>query len=602
MEPVSAGSVMLESLLPSGVDVHNLDAGKVDQLVAQIVEKNPQQAHTYVSLLGKLFFDYATEKGFSIGLEDYENREAERKQILDEFEASVEKVVDSNAPKKVKYEKISELAEGVQKSLGKQNLNYLLKKRKTSALMAASGARGNPGQLMQASASPVLSADAAGNPVPLPIRHSYAEGLSLGETAAVSFGARHNTIMAQLSTAKPGAIFKWLAPNLMHEVITEHDCGTKHGQIFPIEERKSLLYRVQAGSNKIIDTPRYQQLLRDGVKRVEVRTPLTCKARDGICQLCYGYDSNMHFPPLGVNVGVMAAQSISEKLTQSILSTKHTGGLAGKKKDNYAMTNNFLMNPKKFMDEATLATHDGLVQSVETTPLGDHKIFISGVEHYVPSSQEVTVKAGDHAHKGEPISSGVINPRQLVGLKGMEPTQRYFAHTLRNLYNGSTENSQKMGSLDPRHFDVVARNMVKYVEIEDPGEFELLPGETISIQRLHKLLKPHEHEVPVGEALGKVYSETGETVTKEMLSFFKEEGRQEIPVVNSHLKVKPLVKGLMTNKLADPDWMSKLTFTHLSDTMVNAATKGEKSSLHGYDPVLPYVVGREFGQGEGSRY
>jgi len=599
---ISAGSVLLESLLPTGAPVHNLDSHKVDELVSDIVEKDPEHAHKYVSMLGKLFFNAATEKGYSIGLEDYENKDEERRQILGNFEREVQQIMASRKDKKQKYAEISELAANAQKTLSTQNLHSLLNRNKTSALMAYSGARGNPGQLMQAAASPLLGADSNGDPVPLPIRHSYAEGLSLGETAAMSFGARHNTVMAQLSTSKPGAIFKWLSPNLFHEVVTEKDCGTKHGSVFPIQDRKSVLYRVQAGTNKVVTPTLLQEEQREGKTSIEVRTPLTCQAREGICQYCYGYDAEKRFPEIGTNVGVQSAQAVSEKLTQSILGTKHTGGLAGKKKDTYAMANNFLMNPEKFLDEATISTKPGEVNSVEKTVLGDHIVHIGGKEHYVPSVQDVLVKAGDKVREGQALSTGTINPRQLIEHKGMLHTRKYYADTLRDIYTGGHENSLKMGSLDPRHFEIIARNMIKYVEVEDPGDTMLHHGEVVDVAKLKKILDHKAHKEPVKDSVGKVLAATGETITPEMARTMEEEGHKEVEVSDVHIKVKPLVKGLKTNKLMDPNWVSRLSYNNIKKVLRDAVEQGDRSPLHGYDPIMPYVMGTEFGEGPKAQY
>ncbi len=601
----AAGSILLQHVVPRGVSdesLHNLDSGKIDRLVEEIVREDPEHAHTVVGQLGKLFFDYATENGFSIGLEDYENDTQERHAMIDQFERDVEKVMSSSLDRRHKNHKISELAENLQKTLGKHNLNHLLSKRKTSALMAATGARGNPGQLMQASASPVLGSDSQGQPVPLPIKHSYAEGLSLGEMAAMSFGARHNTLKAQLSTSEPGAIFKYMAPNVIHEVISEHDCGTRDGVVYPLTEEKSLLYRFESGSNKLLDPGRLRELEREGRKTVKVRTPLTCHAHEGICQLCYGYTSEKKLPPIGTNVGVQSSQAVSETLTQSILSTKHTGGLAGKSRDAYAVSNNFLKNPKNFLDEATLSEIPGEVREVYETPLGDHVVNVEGKEHFVPNVQEVIVKPGDHVGKGKPVSTGMVNPRTLAQLRGLETARRYYSKTLRDLYNGSPEKSQKMRSLDPRHFDVIARNMVKYVRVDDPGDTHLLPGAEVAVDKLAKILHGESHEVPTSKALGKVYALTGETVTPEMVEDMLEHGKEEIPVVDNGLKVTPLVKGLLTNKLADPNWISRLSFRDISRQLREAASRGDESELHSYDPTLPYVYGKEFGLGSGGKY
>jgi hypothetical protein len=301
-------------------------------------------------------------------------------------------------------------------------------------------------------------------------------------------------------------------------------------------------------------------------------------------------------------VGIQASQAVSEKLTQSILGTKHTGGLAGKKHDTYAMANNFLMNPDKFLDEATLSEKHGEVNSVEKTVLGDHIVHIGDKQHYVPAAQEVRVKAGDHVRLGQALSTGTINPRQLIKHKGLLPTRQYYADTLRNIYNGNAESSGKMTSLDPRHFELIAKNMIKYVEVEDPGDTTLYHGEIVDIGRLRPILAEHSHEVSIKEAVGKVLTDTGETVTHEMARTMEEAGHKEVSVSDVHIKVKPLVKGLKTNKLQDPNWVSRLSYNNIRKVLRDAVEQGDRSPLHGYDPIMPYVSGKEFGEGPGAKY
>jgi DNA-directed RNA polymerase subunit beta' len=132
----------------------------------------------------------------------------------------------------------------------------------TAARMALTGARGNPAQLQQGTASPMMAADVRGVPIPVAIKHSFAEGLSNAEHLAMSYGGRASTVMSQLSTEKPGALFKRLTPTVFHEVITEPDCGTKQGIPIPIGDKLSLIGRYEAGTNHLIDEQYLKELTR----------------------------------------------------------------------------------------------------------------------------------------------------------------------------------------------------------------------------------------------------------------------------------------------------------------------------------------------------
>jgi DNA-directed RNA polymerase subunit beta' len=470
-----------------------------------------------------------------------------------------------------------------------------------AAKMAMSGARGNPSQLGIGTASPLMAFDVKGHPIPVAIKHSFAEGLSPAEFFAMSYGGRASTVLTQLSTEKPGALFKKLTPAMFHEVITMTDCGTKNGIMIPTPDGKAIIGRYEAGTNHLIDEHEYS-LIR-GKKYIKIRSPMTCEAHEGVCQKCYGIGANGKIPGIGENVGTIAAQSVSEVLTQAMLSTKHEGGVAGGQRNVFEEANNLLSNPKdNFQDEAGIATANGKITKITQTPLKDWEIYIGDKRHFISREQEPVVHEGETVRLGDPLSTGTLNPRKLVELKGAGAGRLYLADKLREVY------TKKSPGLDPRHFELIAKNMIKYVEVKDPGESEYLPGQILDVAHIHKYLNNHKYAVPISKAAGKTLATgvleltPGTHLTANHIDDLHKAGIHTIHVADSDLKIQPIVPGLQTIKLADDNWVSRLSFNRLSKTMQDAAALGLESPIHSTEPITPYIFGTEFGEGEKGRY
>jgi DNA-directed RNA polymerase subunit beta' len=418
---------------------------------------------------------------------------------------------------------------------------------------------------------------------------------------ATSYGGRASTVMSQLSTEKPGALFKKLTPTVFHEVITEPDCGSKTGIHVPLRDKLSCIGRFQAVTNHLIDGAYYKELQSSGVKEVLARNPMTCRAKEGICQKCYGLAANGELPTIGQNVGVIAAQSVSEVLTQAMLSTKHQGGVAGRQRNPYEEANNILSNPENFQDLATISKVNGDVRSIKQTSLKDWDVDVGGIKHFISNIQEPTIKVGDPVRIGDPISTGTINPRELVTLKGAGAGRVYLANKMREIYSRNAQ-------LDPRHFDIIARNMIKYNEVIDPGDSGFMPGEKIEVGQVEAHLEKHHRMVGLKEAEGKTLASRtldltpGTLLTKNHIDDLAHKGIDKIAVSNSGLTVRSLVPGLQSLKLLDKNWVSKLSFNQLHRTIQEAAALGQKSPIHSTEPITSYTLGSEFGEGEGGRY
>jgi DNA-directed RNA polymerase subunit beta' len=602
----TAGALLIKHSMPTDeakkrFDIYKtLDKKGMGNLVNMLIEHGGEEAHEHINDLGHLFFNKATEIGASTPLSDYINDSDERQAIIEEFATKVQQIKDSGKTKNQINTDLVDLTGKYNTKIEDQNLKYLLSRGSMAAKMANTGARGNPKQLAVGTSTPLMSANLKGELVPIVVKHSFAEGMSPAEHLAMSYMGRGSTVMAQLSTALPGALFKRLSPTVFHDAITIDDCGTKNGILKEVSDSKAVLGRFEAGTNRLIDDHYYDDLKMSGKHEVKIRSSLTCEAHEGVCKKCFGLMANGKMPNIGENVGVIAAQSISEVLTQAMLSTKHKATVGERKGNAYEQASNLMRNPaENFKDEATISTLNGTISKIVKTPLGDHNVFVNEIRHFVPIDQHLTVKEGDTIRQGERISTGVINPRKLVHMRGLGAGRKYLSEELRGIYGGG---------LDPRHFEVVARNLIRYVEIVDPGETGYLPGDKVSISDISKYLDAKKGMVPIDQAEGKILAKgtldltPGTLLDGNHVHDLKVKGITEVSVSPSKLRISPVVPGLETAKLLDKNWISKLSFARLKDTIANAAAYKESSPIHSTDPIAPYIMGTEFGEGEDGKY
>lgn len=603
----TAGSLQLRAMMPTqrakdNYDIHApLDKDGMKNLVNMLIEHGGDKGHETINDLGKIFFNKATEIGSTTPLSDYENDDVERQTMFSEFETKVTEVLKKNMNKMDQAKELDRISSGYANKLSKDNLTYMLSRGSTAARMAATGARGNPRQLQQGTASPLMAQDVKGIPIPVVIKHSFAEGLSNAEHLAMSYGGIASTVMSQLSTEKPGALFKRLTPTVFHEVITEVDCGSKTGVPIHLTDKLSCIGRYEAGTNHLIDQDYLKELITSGKKEVIARNPMTCQAKEGLCQKCYGLAATGKLPHIGQNLGIIAAQSVSEVLTQAMLGTKHQGGVAGRQRNPYDEANNILSNPKNFQDEATISKQNGRVGSIQQTSLKDWEIHVNGVSHFVPNFQEPLVGVGDSIRIGDALSTGTINPRELTEIKGAGAGRIYLSNKMREVYSRNAK-------LDPRHFDIIAKNMIKYSRIDDPGDSGFMPGEKVDIGQIQEHLEKNSKPVSIENAIGLTLASRtldltpGTILTKNHLDDISHHGIKIVKVSDSGLKVSPLVPGLQSLKFMDRNWVSKLSFNKLQGIIEEAGALGQKSPIHSIDPIAPYTIGTEFGEGENGRY
>jgi len=548
----------------------------------ELWEKDPERFGELITELKRIGDRIATEKGFTIRYEDL-------------------KPVDRYKPKK---DLGAEEAAKLQQELPKKLVEELAQKGNSFAYMIKSKARGKPNQLLQMLVSPIMFSDAKGRPFPFTIKRSFAEGLSPEEYFAASVGARKGIVMTQLATSEPGALSKELLANVADLVVTEIDCGTKKGMRFPIDSDfvldRYLAHDHGRWKRNTLVTPEVRDAMKkEGWKELEVRTPLTCLAKDGVCAYCLGPVGDRKLPEIGFNAGVTAGQTITEPLTQFVLSFKHTGGLVGAGDNAFEQVKRVLHAPKSFKGKAVLAQKSGTVTKIEKSPVGGHFIYVGNVEHYIPSGQEPTVKVGDRVEVGDILSTGIASPREIAEKKGLHAARQYIATALHQIY-------ERQGiDIHPKAFEAVARAITKYVKVEDPGETPLAKGEILDYDALKRYLGSFVKTVPRSKAVGKPLARNygpygaGEKVTREMLKNLP----QRVEVIEAEgLKLTPYIPPLQKAHLYTNDWLVGMSRSELKRVLLEGAWHGKVSKYRWYHPLPAWVQGATFGQGERGAY
>jgi DNA-directed RNA polymerase subunit beta' len=362
-------------------------------------------------------------------------------------------------------------------------------------MMAYSGARGNIKQIRQLAGMRGLMANPKGDIIDRPIKANFREGLTVLEYFISTHGARKGLADTALRTADSGYLTRRLVDVAQDVIVRENDCGTDEGVVFPVlrdgdNTDHNLVGRcllepavapetgeiVLEAGHYIISDAEVRELVDKGVKEVTVRTVMTCHAKYGICQACYGWDLASSRPvDIGSAVGIIAAQSIGEPGTQLTMRTFHTGGVAGEDITHGLPRVTELFEARKPKGLAVLAEISGTLaiadegKSRELTITGT-----DGQEHAYKVSRRARLRPGvvDGAtiELGQQLTEGSINPHDLLMLKGANDTLRYIVDQVQDVYR-----SQGV-DINDKHIEVIARQMLRKVSVTESGDTDFLPG------------------------------------------------------------------------------------------------------------------------------
>lgn len=611
----TVGRILLKEHLPadmhSFIDSTELDKKGIATLFNLLAEKHPTNYNVIVSELGRLGFEVATRLGSTVRLTDLRSP-IDKEARFNALAAKLTKLREEEKDQK-KYEtKANDIYQGFVKDITRELVDVGVAKNHTLAKIIKSGSRGSPVQYMQTVFAPVLVQDNTGKPlVDFPIKRSFAEGLTLPDYLATSFGARAGEVSKKLAVADAGYMSKQLSRAAMTLRITEHDCGTDNGVGISTSNREAVgtyLAHSVGGyhKNNEVTAKMLNDLTNKKIDSIIVRSTITCQASrrahsNAICQLCAG-KREKGLPPIGDFIGITAGQALGEPLAQGTLSLKHSSGSATGPNlaQGFDLIKQLVSIPQTFKDKASLVEHDGQVKDIRVAPQGGHYVHINDEEYYIPTGFGLKVGLHDHVEAGDVLSEGIINPSDVTRLKGIGEGRRYFANTLKKVFDEGG-----MGGINHRNFEVLSKALIDHVRItHNEGLGDYLPGEIVSYQAVERDYQPRADaaKVRVDQAYNKYLEQPvlhltiGTRITKRLIDLLRTNHIDQVLVSSHPPAFAPEMQRLDAIPEHEPDWMHQLYTANLERKVLHAANTGAFSDLKGSSPVAGLAYGVGFGE------
>ena len=471
-------------------------------------------------------------------------------------------------------------------------------------MMADSGARGSQAQIRQLAGMRGLMADTSGRTIEIPIKSNFREGLTVLEYFISSRGARKGMADTALRTADSGYLTRRLVDVSQEVIIREEDCQTsdgitvseinENGQVIePLEERlrgrylaedildpktgQVLVSRdtlVDGDTAELIESKLQEQAEGDADRKVsvKVRSVLTCEARSGVCAKCYGM--NLAFgEPVGQGeaVGIIAAQSIGEPGTQLTMRTFHTGGVAGGDITQGLPRVEELLEARRPKKMAQLAEISGVATLEETKRTTLCNVTITAddgevVTYALPYSAGIRVKDGDEVKKGQRLTDGALSPHDVLRIRGVDAVHNYLIQEVQKPYR------QQGVDINDKHIEVIVRQMMRKVRVEEAGDSSLLSGSTVDIIEFRDACADIRARTQAGEV-----REDGEPLV--------------LPTCTR------LLLGITKASLATESFLSAASFQETTKVLTEAAIKGKVDHLLGLKENV--IIGKLIPAGSG---
>ena len=564
----TAAKKQLKQIIAKCIDVHGLDR------TAELLD--------YIKSTG---YKYCTTAGMTVSIDDVKVPE-EKAVDLEEAQKEVDKVTAQFARGFITdneryanvikiWEKATDrVADAMQKNF--DNLNPIF-------MMSKSGARGNISQLRQVAGMRGLMASTTGKTVEIPIKSSFREGLDSLEYFISAHGARKGLSDTALRTADSGYLTRRLVDVSQDLIIREDDCGTHEGlEVYAIKDGNQVIESLQerlvgrfplndikdpttgeilATTDKLITEKVAKKIVESGIEKVTVRSPLNCKTKHGICAKCYGMSlATRELITIGEAVGTIAAQSIGEPGTQLTMRTIHSGGVAGVADITQGLPRvEELFEARKPKGLAIISEIEGTVKISEEKKKKEVTVVSSdnAKTYSIPFGSKLCVSEGDHIEVGDPITEGSINPNEILVIKGPEGVHEYLVQEIQKVYRNQGVD------INDKHIEVIARQMLKKVRVEDNGDSNLLPGSLVDINDLENINAELEKEGKK-KAIG-----------------------------------KRILLGITKAALATDSFLSAASFQETTKVLTEAAIKGKTDDLIGLKENV--IIGKLIPAGTGMQ-
>ncbi|MEE3492599.1 DNA-directed RNA polymerase subunit beta' [Ruminococcus sp.] len=499
----------------------------------------------------------------------------EKKEIIEKAEADVDAIREEFnmglRSDQERYEKVlsiwekatNDVTDKLQDNLDRYNPIYM---------MADSGARGSMSQIRQLAGMRGLIANTSGKTIEIPIRANYREGLNILEYFISSRGARKGLADTALRTADSGYLTRRLVDVSQEVIIRDEDCHANEGlEVFDIKAGKQVIEEmherlmgrflvrdfcdengnVLVSKDQLMGEREADIICNSGVESIEIRSILACRSKHGVCKKCYGANlANGQPVTVGEAVGIIAAQSIGEPGTQLTMRTFHTGGVASAEDITQGLPRvEELFETRKPKNLAIISEIEGDVRFEEikntrhaivyNTETAEEKSYL------IPFGFRVAVEEGQHINKGDKITDGAVNPHDILDIMGTNAVQDYLISEVQSTYR------LQGVDINDKHIEVIVRQMLKKVRVDDPGSTDFMPGQMYNRTDVLYANKEIKERIANGE-----------------------EGLREATWTQ-------LLLGITKASLATDSFLSAASFQETTRVLTDAAIKGKVDPLVG---------------------
>ena len=584
----------IDSLLKLEVDKHVGKKGLKQILQKVINTHGATKTAEVLDDIKAMGYKYSTRAAMTVSVSDM-TVPAKKAEMLDKAQERVDKITKDYRrgiiTEEERYKSVVRTWENADEQL-KNLLIDGLDKYNNLFMMADSGARGSNQQIKQLAGMRGCMADTMGRTIELPIKSNFREGLDVLEYFISAHGARKGLSDTALRTADSGYLTRRLVDVSQELVIREMDCSENRATIPGMEVEgfsagkeviESISDRLlgryaaedivdEAGNvlveaNHLITPRRVDNIVKAGIKKAKIRTILTCKCKNGICSKCYG--SNLatgEAVQVGEAVGIIAAQSIGEPGTQLTMRNFHSGGIAGGDDITQGLPRvEELFEARKPKRVAILSEIDGLAQIKETKK--KREVVVTNEEtgeirtYPIPFNSRIMIDdidgKGQMVKTGDVITDGSVDPHDLLRIQGVRSVQDYILREVQSAYR------LQGVELNDKHIEVIVRQMLKKVRVEEAGDTDFLPGTMVDALELEEVNERLESE-------GKKPAE----ITKEIL-------------------------GISKAALATSSFLSAASFQETTKVLTEAAIKGKVDPLIGLKENV--IIGKLIPAGTGMK-
>ncbi|ADD03217.1 DNA-directed RNA polymerase, beta' subunit [Thermoanaerobacter italicus Ab9] len=565
-----------------------VDKSKLGRILDRVYRLHgPTKTAETLDKIKELGFRYSTIAAITVSVSDMVIPK-EKEKLLKEADEMVSKIESQFRrgliSEEERYESIiktwnmttEKVTEALMASLDKFNPIFM---------MAHSGARGSKNQIRQLAGMRGLMADPSGRIIELPIRSNFREGLNVLEFFISTHGARKGLADTALRTADSGYLTRRLVDVSQDVIVREEDCGTDEGiYVEEIREGNEIIERLTdriigriaaedvvdnegniiVRKNELINEVEAEKIEKAGITKVKIRSLLTCRSRHGVCRMCYGRDlATGELVNIGEAVGIIAAQAIGEPGTQLTMRTFHTGGVAGFDITQGLPRVEELFEARKPKGLAVISEISGVVRINESKKrreviVTDEENNISKT-YLIPYGSRLKVHDGQVIQAGDELTEGSVNPHDLLKIKGIFAVQTYLLQEVQKVYR------LQGVEINDKHIEVIIRQMMRKVKVEDPGDTSMLPGELIDMFK------------------------------------FEEENKKAVEKGLRPATGRRALLGITKAALATDSFLSAASFQETTRVLTDAAIKGKVDPLLGLKENV--IIGKLIPAGTGlSRY